>query len=177
MPVKYIGRESHFHGKSLYEIARNLKNFGEGRYVYRVAFNKNYKEPSFYKLTSVVPDMNAKGYCKGTAAGERVFRGVNYGVTKIDSGTKLDWRLIPKDQEQTWLDSLKDIVVNPPKVLESTARLPPVMEMIVRDELISEGIKVGEEIKYDVLINTSKYNRAVLDKDIKTSPKEPVRET
>lgn len=60
MLVKYIGRESHFHGKSLYEIARNLKNFGEGRYVYRVSFSKRYKEPSFYKLTSVTSDMNAK---------------------------------------------------------------------------------------------------------------------
>lgn len=62
MLVKYIGRESHFHGKSLYEIARNLKNFGEGRYVYRVSFSNRYKEPSFYKLTSVTPDMNAKVY-------------------------------------------------------------------------------------------------------------------
>ena len=62
MPVHLIGRESHFHGKSLYEIARNLRRLGEGRYVYRVSFSKRYEEPSFYKLTKVVPDMNAKVY-------------------------------------------------------------------------------------------------------------------
>lgn len=59
MPIKYVGRESFFHGKSLYEIARNLRNLGVGRYVVRQAFKK-YKEPSFYKLTSVSPEMNAK---------------------------------------------------------------------------------------------------------------------
>ena len=59
MPVKFIGKDSFFHGKSLYEIARNLRSLGEGRYVVRKAFQR-YEEPSFYKLTSVRMEMNAK---------------------------------------------------------------------------------------------------------------------
>ncbi|XP_053393319.1 28S ribosomal protein S34, mitochondrial-like [Mercenaria mercenaria] len=172
MPIKYIGRESHFHGKSIFEIARNLKNFGEGRYVYRVAFSSRYEEPSFYRLTSVVPDMNAKGYCKGTAVGEKIFRGRNMGICKIESGMKHDWRLIPKDQEQNWLDAVKNCKVKPATVVKSTSRLPPLMEKIFHDERLAYSLPVDDKTFIcDVKINYLNFNNVVLDKDLENTNK------
>ena len=56
MPVQYIGRKTFYHGKTLYSIARNFKNFGVGRMVQRYNFFR-YEEPSYYILTKVEPDM------------------------------------------------------------------------------------------------------------------------
>lgn len=57
MPIKLIGREGHFKGKTIYQIALNLKNFGVGRVVTRKAFQR-YPEKSYYVLTKVVPVMS-----------------------------------------------------------------------------------------------------------------------
>ena len=59
MSTVYIGRQSYYHGKKLYEIARNLKNFGVGRMVVRYTFQR-YPEPTYYILTKVVPDMTCQ---------------------------------------------------------------------------------------------------------------------
>ena len=56
MPIRYVGREPFFRGKTLNEIARNLKNLGVGRVVARNNLMR-YPEKSFYRLTKVVPDM------------------------------------------------------------------------------------------------------------------------
>lgn len=163
MPIRYVGRQSHFHGKSIFEIARNLKNFGEGRYVYRVSFTKRYKEPSFYKLTSVVPDMNAKGYCFGTASGEKVFRGKNMGNCVIDSGMKHDWRLIPKDEEHIWLEAAKNCEVQPNIIVQDKRRLPPLMEKIFIEEMLADGLKLDEsEIYCESVIKKGRFSKAFL---------------
>ena len=56
MSTHYIGRQSFYYGKTLFEIARNLKNYGVGRMVIRHNFQR-YEEPTYFILTKVVPDM------------------------------------------------------------------------------------------------------------------------
>lgn len=83
---------------------------------------------------------------------------------------KHDWRLIPKEEEQAWLDALKNTEVQPPKVIESTGELPALMNLVVRDELLSEGLPVNKEaLTYSVRLSKSKFSLAVLDKDVNKS--------
>ncbi|KAH3863740.1 28S ribosomal protein S34, mitochondrial-like [Dreissena polymorpha] len=164
MPVVNVGRESFFHGKSLYQIARKLKNFGQGRIVIRKKFER-YEEPSFYRLTKVIPDLNAKGYNKGVAFGEKIFRGKNMGECKIDAGNKLDWVLVPRDQEQTILDSVKKVYPETVKVVPAAVPIPPTMQLFVSQELAAYGFKV--ETDFFVTrrkIAFSKFNNSKLDK-------------
>ncbi|ELT91549.1 hypothetical protein CAPTEDRAFT_223404 [Capitella teleta] len=57
-PVMYIGRETSFKGKRLFDILCRLKNFGVGRIVYRNTFHERYPEPSYYVVKKVFPNMN-----------------------------------------------------------------------------------------------------------------------
>lgn len=50
--VKLIGRKNDFHGKTLWEIVGNLKNFGVGRVVVRNMFER-YPEKSFMRILKV----------------------------------------------------------------------------------------------------------------------------
>ena len=60
MPVRYIGRPTTFRGKYLFEILRNLKNFGVGRVVVRSLYER-YPEPCYYTVRAVQPEMDAVG--------------------------------------------------------------------------------------------------------------------
>ena len=57
MAKRFVGREPIFRGKTLYELCCNLRNFGEGRVVYRHIYAR-FPETSFYRLTKVQPDMS-----------------------------------------------------------------------------------------------------------------------
>ena len=58
MPIRYVGRLPVFKGKTLYEIVRHLRNFGEGRIVYRnVLLEKWPTQKTYVRLKKVVPDM------------------------------------------------------------------------------------------------------------------------
>ena len=54
--TKLVGRESYFFGKTLFEIAANLKSC-EGRVVARKVFLDRYPEKSFYVIEKVLPDL------------------------------------------------------------------------------------------------------------------------
>jgi small subunit ribosomal protein S34 len=58
MPVRIIGRPTTLQGKYLFEILRNLKDFGVGRIVARSTFER-YPEPSYYIVKSVKPAMDS----------------------------------------------------------------------------------------------------------------------
>lgn len=51
--LKYIGRKSHFAGKTLWEILGNLKDFGVGRVIVRNSYVKRFKEPCYMKILEV----------------------------------------------------------------------------------------------------------------------------
>lgn len=57
MVIKYIGKPSKHVGKTIFELLCNLKNFGIGRMVIRSHF-LNYKEPSYYIIKRVEPQMD-----------------------------------------------------------------------------------------------------------------------
>uniref|UniRef100_T1H2E5 Uncharacterized protein n=1 Tax=Megaselia scalaris TaxID=36166 RepID=T1H2E5_MEGSC len=50
--TKLIGRKTDFHGKTLWEIVGNLRNFGVGRVVVRSMFER-YPEKSFMRILKV----------------------------------------------------------------------------------------------------------------------------
>jgi len=58
MPVQLVGRKTHFEGKRLFDILCRLKNFGVGRIVARHRFLQRYKEPTYFIITKVDPDMS-----------------------------------------------------------------------------------------------------------------------
>ncbi|XP_052791316.1 uncharacterized protein LOC128225251 [Mya arenaria] len=173
MSVIYVGKESYFHGKSLFQIARKYRNAGIGRMVMRKKWDR-YEEPSYYRLTQVVPAMNVKGYHKGLAFGEKVFRGKNYGVCRIDSGYKFDWILVPKEQEQAIIDSVKSSYPTKETVVPYEVTVPPLMKMFISGELKAHGYRVSEDMfvtKRKII--KSKYSFAKLDKSAEDVPPAP----
>ncbi|XP_069125722.1 small ribosomal subunit protein mS34-like [Argopecten irradians] len=122
--IRYVGRESHFKGKTLFEIAANLKSC-KGRVVYRQGFLKD-PEKTFVILEDVKPNLSNEDFKSGTVTGYRVFRGHKFDrLFQINSGMKQDWHLIPKAEEAEFckIDKVFQVVDTRP----STMTLPPVM--------------------------------------------------
>lgn len=105
-----------------------------------------------------------QGYNKGVAYGERVFRGVNYGVCRIDSGQKYDWILIPKDQEEALLESAKAVQPKPPKQIPQTSEIPPLLEILMRKEMADEGYVISDKMFFykNKIRRAGKFNTAEL---------------
>jgi len=92
MPYVYVGYEPIHHGRKLFKILLSLKNFGQGRIVYRCDEQK-FPEPSFYrvrptpiliwlqnlklvfKILLAQPEMDDK-FEEGRVVVEKVFRGL-----------------------------------------------------------------------------------------------------
>lgn len=55
--IKYIGRQTYYRGKTLWEIVGNLKDYGVGRIVVRSIFER-YPEISYMKIKKVECDAN-----------------------------------------------------------------------------------------------------------------------
>lgn len=163
MPVRYIGRKTFYHGKTLFHIAKNFKNFGVGRMVQRHNFFR-YEEPSYYILTKVIPDMTCQKQEKGTAYGIRVFRGENQGEKKIEAGGRCDWRLVPKEEEAELIKLAESCQPRPRNVIDPVLNLPPLMEDLLRQEMKEEGEDYTKPITLQRKIAKSFTNRAVLDK-------------
>ncbi len=65
---------------------------------------------------------------KGEAWGIKVFRGENFGERRIDSGMKMDWRLIPKEEEKVFCQELSE--PRPKSVVPKYSLLPPLLEIL-----------------------------------------------
>ena len=76
MPVyKYFGYPAQFHGKPLFHILSNLKNFGVGRIITRSSYETEDKQvagPSFYRILWVQPLMDQESLL-GSVVAEKVF--------------------------------------------------------------------------------------------------------
>lgn len=129
MAKRFVGREPFFRGKSLFELCCNLKNFGEGRVVYRHSHVK-FPETSYFRLVKVQPDMSDPAHRGGQAWGEKVHRGHKAGIIRIDSGYKTDWGLVPKEQEAEFcrITSVFPEKPAPP----ANMPCPPLLELLVR---------------------------------------------
>ena len=73
MPYIYVGNPSIYQGRRLFQILCQLKNFGQGRIVYR-SEEQNHPEPSFYRILLAQPEMDDR-LENGRVVTERVYRG------------------------------------------------------------------------------------------------------
>ena len=75
MPVyKYFGFPAQHHGKPLFHILSNLKNFGVGRIITRSSYETEEKKvagPSFYRILWVQPLMDQESLL-GSVVAEKV---------------------------------------------------------------------------------------------------------
>ncbi|GIX94379.1 uncharacterized protein CDAR_220621 [Caerostris darwini] len=178
MAVAVIGKINPFTGKELFEILCNLKNYGVGRVI--MANSNKYPEVSFYIIRKVVPlrePIGPKEQIYGNVWAEEVYRGRRMpGLTLLQHATYLpDWRLIPREEEDQYLQH-KSVEVT--KVLPKYHSLPPVwaelakkkdpslkgepkMEAVYIDTFLSKHLnyrvaKEGEEADYCLPIKLPK---------------------
>ena len=145
MPITYVGYPSIYKGKKLFEILRRLKNFGQGRIVYRGS-EQEHPEPCFYRILLAQPEFD-QGCVHGRVVCEKIFRGKKrLDPYNMSAGARApDWKLVPKDEEDTFCrwdeiidyDHKRDAEVKP-----SHANLPPLMEIYLQRLLKNYGREV-----------------------------------
>ncbi|ERL85892.1 uncharacterized protein LOC109543680 [Dendroctonus ponderosae] len=160
MPYKYIGRTHDFVGKSLWEIVGNLKNFGVGRFVAR-GKHQRYLEPSYMKILKVetLPrpeDESIDNLRKVRVLVEQTFRGktVTKPVLIERVSYKTDYRLIPKDEEQTYC-KFDQISVIPEKILPKYMDFPPIFKQLNIRESLNRGGPTKEDLQLEIVYNNS----------------------
>lgn len=149
MPAyKYFGSPAIYHGKSLFHILCNLKEFGVGRVVTRSTFDSE-KSPCFYRILFAQPLMDDKTL-EGRVIAEKVHKGVRY--TEPVDLSKLaaipDFRLVPRDLEDQvcqWqqlrdYSPEKDFVVKP-----KYYTIPPLMKILMEREMKKRGETSAED--------------------------------
>lgn len=142
MPIyQYFGAPAKYHGKPLFHIISNLKDFGRGRIITRAGFKD--EKPSFYRILFAQPLMDQKSE-EGRAIVEKVKNGVRYtqpvDLSKI--APLPDFILIRKQDEESFCkwNSLRaydpevDVVVEPKHY---TA--PPLLRMLMEREMRARG--------------------------------------
>lgn len=114
------------------------------------------------KSVTVLKVIFFQGYNRGTAYGHKFFRGVDYGVCRIDAGIKHDWVLIPKDQEEALLESVKTVKPLEKKQITASYPVPPLMEIIMRKEMTVDGYDVTDSKFYckNKIKKVNKFNKA-----------------
>ncbi|XP_064594541.1 small ribosomal subunit protein mS34-like [Liolophura sinensis] len=164
MLIKYVGRPSPWKGKTLYNIACNLKNRGEGRVVIRWSFANRYPEKCFYRLTKVEPDTTDPEFMRGSAWGLRVFRGKVYPKeTKIETGNRADWRLIPREEEEEFCKLTEKDVYKRPEPPPREMTLPPLLGALYKQHLENKGESVEGPITVSLRLRRTKERNSATD--------------
>ena len=145
MPYVYVGHPSIYHGKKLFKILCQLKNYGQGRIVYRsteqLPGNKN--KPSFYRILLAQPEMDSK-LENGRVVAEKIEKGRRRLEPFIlsEEAQFPDFNLVPKDQEAAFCqwDKVKDFVHErdaeaKPKWIE----MPPLLKLYVQRNRRAHG--------------------------------------
>jgi len=148
MPIiQYFGRPAKYHGKPLFHILSNLKNFGRGRIITRANFKD--EKPSFYRILFAQPLMDEKSE-EGRAIVEKVRNGVKYtepvDLSKIAAIP--DFILVSKHEENQFCkwDTLRpyspevDVVVEPKYYTP-----PPLLRMLMEREIKARGEELNED--------------------------------
>jgi len=149
MPIyQYFGHPARFHGKPLFHILSNLKNFGRGRIITRAGFKED-ENPSFYRVLFAQPLMDQKNE-EGRVIVEKVRNGVKYtepvDLSKI--APLPDFLLIPKDEENTFCkwSELRDYSVDKDYVSEPKYyTMPPLLKLYMEREMNKRGANFTEE--------------------------------
>ncbi|OQV19573.1 hypothetical protein BV898_06347 [Hypsibius exemplaris] len=139
MPIRIVGKPNQLRGKYLFEILRNLKDFGVGRTVVRSLYER-YPEPTYFVVRTVQPGNDPEGQV-GTMTATHVFRGRNFGDVEVMDGHFADWRLIPKEEEAEYKATYRPGMELLPKrrVVPAAEPFPPLLKLMLRDEAVKEG--------------------------------------
>ncbi|XP_059614012.1 small ribosomal subunit protein mS34 [Phlebotomus argentipes] len=144
--IKYFGRTTDFHGKTLWELVGSLKNFGVGRIVVRNMFER-YPEPSYYRILKVEALPNVENSedpleaRKVSVTVEKTHRGklLAKPLKIMATSYKSDYKLIPKHEEENYcrMPILREV-----KVFPRTIDLPPLLREFVKDETGQENPQI-----------------------------------
>ncbi|XP_053203885.1 uncharacterized protein LOC128388502 [Panonychus citri] len=132
--VAYIGKPSRYHGKRIFEILINLKNFGKGRILEKIYSNEKHGEKTFCIIKEAYPQMD-KDLAFGLVYTEQYYRGARIpGLTEILPTTP-DYRLIHKHEEEPYLEIARNAPEYgknvPRKVLPQYYKVPPLMAEVI----------------------------------------------
>jgi len=149
MPIyKYFGSPAIYHGKSLFHILCNLKQFGVGRIVTRAAYDKD-PLPSFYRILFAQPLMDDKTV-EGRVIAEKVDKGVRYTepVDLSNIASIPDFKLVPRAEEPEFCRWGEVRDYSPDKdfvVKEKYFTVPPLMKILLEREMKNRGETPTEE--------------------------------
>jgi hypothetical protein len=73
----------------------------------------------------------------GKARGEKVYRGRQFGETRIDSGNRTDWWLVSKEEEAEFCKITAVLPKKDPPPKDFIC--PPLLELIIKNEMQREG--------------------------------------
>ena len=149
MPLTQVGLDAVHHGKKLFPLLCNLKNFGKGRIIYST-LEQQHSEPSFYRILLAQPEMDDEMQF-GRVVAERVYRGKRFlePFNMAGKQTKFpDYRLVPKDEEQEFC-RWDEVVDYDPK-LHAPLRgkymeMPPLLKLVIERNLKAKGEKITED--------------------------------
>lgn len=135
MPYVYVGHPSVYHGKKLFKILCQLKNFGQGRIIYR-STEQVHPEPSFYRILLAQPEMDSK-LDLGRVVAEQVFRGKRRTeVVNLSAEAHYpDFKLVPKDQEAEfcrWNEVEKYNAEVHAEAKPKYIEMPPLLQLFVK---------------------------------------------
>ncbi|XP_067940141.1 small ribosomal subunit protein mS34-like [Watersipora subatra] len=174
MATRHIGRVGTYKGKFLFHLLCNLNGSGVGRMVVRKSFNERYKEPSYYIIKKSCPDYTSEDLKAGYILAKQVFRGKVLGEEKrINSGFKPDWELVPKSEEQKYLENT---LVYESREAPVSMDMPPLLRRLVTDRCRKQGVEPKpEDLKLLLQIQKGEHNRArqpLVEEVIKSLPEE-----
>ena len=110
MPIyKYFGHPAKFHGKPLFHILSNLKNFGVGRIITRSSYETEETKsqaPSFYRILWVQPLMDKESLL-GSVIAEKV------GVIVINDQLDVEYFQVRNGIKYTEPVNLQDVAPAP----------------------------------------------------------------
>lgn len=153
MPVyKYFGYQARFHGKPLFHILCNLKEFGKGRIVTRSTHEvepQHKQLPSFYRILWAQPLMD-EHTLEGRIVAERVRQGVRYQdpVDLADLAPLPDFRLVPRDMEEEVCQWQKLRMYSPEVDCVSEPAhftVPPLLRLLMERNMRERGEEVTPE--------------------------------
>lgn len=153
MPVyKYFGQPAKYHGKPLFHILSNLKNFGVGRIITRSSFEaepEHADRPSFYRILWVQPLMDSKTEA-GQVVAEKVRHGVRYTepVKLQDIAPLPDFKLVHKAEEEQYCqwDKVRDFAPEVDFVKEPKYyTMPPLLKLLMERNLKERNETPTEE--------------------------------
>jgi len=153
MPVyKYFGFPAQHHGKPLFHILSNLKNFGVGRIITRSSYETEEKKvagPSFYRILWVQPLMDQESLL-GSVVAEKVRNGVKYTepVNLQDLASVPDFKLVSRQDEAEFCqwEKIRDFSVAQDFVKEPKYyNMPPLLRLLMERNLAERREAPHEE--------------------------------